>query len=834
MPWSVLTVLLLTNLLVFYRPTLLHPNSTQLNSSGDAFKNYYTPTYHVKYDENYWWFEGMNYPYGEHVVFSDAQPLISNTLKFISHNIVDISGSTQGILNLLMILSFFPGAIFLFLLFRKLKVPPLPAAIFSGLIMLLSPQILRFPGHYALAYLCYVPMLLWGVWTAWENRENPIPWKRWAWSGGVGLFILMWGFIQPYYIMLGGLLAAAVWVMTALYTWRIPMQEGFGPDGKKSILARINWKKLMLAGLHLILQGMLPLVFFKLFLSATDPVTDRPEVPFGFFEYHAYWESVFLPIDFPHLKPLDSLSKLLTGGGIRPISWEGKAYVGLPAAMVFAFFFFRLLFQSGRGVIKKDWKYVFRPSPNRQLNIFIYASCLILLFSCTFPFVWKFKAVVQYIPYLNQFRSIGRFAWLFYYIWTVFTCYFLWLNFRKWRIKGSWKKPMGYAVLGLAMAVFAFEGYYWNHHIARNRLTQSPNPPIESVEDHVPELSWIKEINPDDHAALMMLPYFHEGSENINHKALKVVAPAFQASLRTGLPLTNVMMSRTSLSQTLAQTELQKEEYRPLRALEAWESNKSLLVVRLKEVPIIAIDDLHWFAEKVYEDEFTWAKSLTREHLDTLGTGTNWKIQVALNTIRDADTLIPLGDGKFQTAVDPSLHWDPMDGEEGEKIYRGAGAGQQQATQNKYLWRGPIPGVKAGDILTFSAWLYVGEEGHPKHFFGLEMHPRGDFGEPRYWNYNSSNQYMVAMDGPWALVEKQLEVEEPTDSLTVNFTQWTRRPKYVYVDEFLMRHEDTHVFGLVGEEFFWDGRYYPVQDTSILRQIKETIPVPVEPPFPVE
>lgn len=813
LPYGILTALLLANLLLFYRPTFLHPNSTQLNAGGDAFKNYYTPTYHIKYDESYWWFEGMNYPYGEHVVFSDAQPLISNTLKFISQNIVDVSDSTQGILNLLMLLSFFPGAIFLYLLFRKLKVPPLPASIFSAVIMLLSPQVLRFPGHYALAYLCYVPMLLWFLWTAWENRQHPTPWKRWAWSGSVGVLILAWGFIQPYYIMLGGLMVGATWLMTALMTLKTVPADAQGPATSK-------WKKLLFIGLHLALQALLPLVFFKLFLSATDPVTDRPNVPFGFFEYHAYWESVFLPIDFPHLKPLNALTRVLTGGNIRNVSWEGKAYVGFPATIVFVFFLIRFLFQTGRGFIKKDWKYVVNPSPNRQLNIFIYASILILLFSTTFPFVWKFKAVVQYIPYLNQFRSIGRFAWLFYYVWTIFTCYFLYINFRKWRLKGSWKRPMGYAILGISLLFFGAEGYYWNHHVAKNKLTQVKSQPIEGIENEVPELAWIKNINPDDYSALMMLPYFHEGSENLNHKALKTVGPAFQASLRTGLPLTNVMMSRTSLSQTLAQTEMQKEEYRPLRILKDWKSDKPLLVARLKQIPIWAIEDVTWFAPKVYDDEIVWAKSVSREHLDQLGTGINWKVKSAMEQVLAADTLIPLENGFYQTAIDPTVHRNALDNEKAEKKYRGAGGGQHPATQNKYMWRGPIPGVEAGDKLLFNAWLYVGEEGHPKHYFGTELHARGDFGEPRFWNYNSSNQYIVAMDGPWALVEKEVEVEVPTDSLTVNFTQWKRTPKFVYVDEFLMRKAETHVFGVVEDEFFWDGRYFQIPDVDLLQELK--------------
>ena len=79
------------------------------------------------------------------------------------------------------------------------------------------------------------------------------------------------------------------------------------------------------------------------------------------------------------------------------------------------------------------------------------------------------------------------------------------------------------------------------------------------------------------------------------------------------------------------------------------------------------------------------------------------------------------------------------------------------------------------------------------------------------------------MDGPWALVEKEVDVEVPTDSLTVNFTQWKRRPKYVYVDDFLMRHTDTHVFARVGDEFYWNGRYFPVDKPEIWLKYEQVL-----------
>src|SRR5512133_2457621 len=65
--------------------------------------SYANMEYHIRYDTSYMRCNSMNYPYGEHVFFTNNQPLFSNTVKFISKNIFDISGYTLGMLNFLML-----------------------------------------------------------------------------------------------------------------------------------------------------------------------------------------------------------------------------------------------------------------------------------------------------------------------------------------------------------------------------------------------------------------------------------------------------------------------------------------------------------------------------------------------------------------------------------------------------------------------------------------------------------------------------------------------------------------------------------------------------------
>ena len=69
-------------ILFLFRDVLF--NTRVLTSlGGDGTKNLYTFLYHILYEKGTW-FHGMNYPYGEHLVFTDAQPLFSIPLSYLN------------------------------------------------------------------------------------------------------------------------------------------------------------------------------------------------------------------------------------------------------------------------------------------------------------------------------------------------------------------------------------------------------------------------------------------------------------------------------------------------------------------------------------------------------------------------------------------------------------------------------------------------------------------------------------------------------------------------------------------------------------------------------
>ena len=88
---------------------------------GDGLKNYYTLDYYVKHDSG-WHFSGMNYPYGENIIYTDNQPILALTLQWIDRHVTDIDRHIIGTLNMLMLLSIYFAVLIIYKLLRRWSV----------------------------------------------------------------------------------------------------------------------------------------------------------------------------------------------------------------------------------------------------------------------------------------------------------------------------------------------------------------------------------------------------------------------------------------------------------------------------------------------------------------------------------------------------------------------------------------------------------------------------------------------------------------------------------------------------------------------------------------
>ncbi|MFA4851736.1 MAG: hypothetical protein WC599_04380 [Bacteroidales bacterium] len=542
-------------LITFYGKILKHPNQVYFSNSGDGLQSYYTTLYHIKYDSSYSHFQGMNYPYGEQVLFTNCQPPISNTIKFISRNIIDISDYTIGIINLMMLLSIVIAAVFLYLILKEFNLGWIYSVFIAVGIAYLSPLINRFPGHYSLSYVFTIPVVIYLLIKFYKNPS-------WEKSLVTGLFILLMATFHMYNFAFAAFILGIFWII--------------------QLISDKKYRKWKFAMLNISLQIILPILVINVWLWLTDSVNDRTSYPWGFLEYKSGWEGIFLSdfkVDAPFLKSFIHA---------RQIEWEGWAYIGhLPAYLFLLLFtiwgcipffainnfgFFLILFLSGViiHILLKKRLNLFTITDNKLLNIFLWTGFLAMLFSFAWPFAFS-HGLLHYAGPLRQFRGIARFSWIFFYTINIGVFYYIY------RLKINYKF-LKYAMLVLSVVVLYYDAYQNNKNM-QGGLNNSI-PILNDKQNITLENQWVSLIESKKYQSIIPLPFFHVGSENIwIDPKCQSMYNAFIVSLKTGLPMNAVLMSRTSISQTYDNIQLVLEPYHTFDSKILRVSQKPFLLV---------------------------------------------------------------------------------------------------------------------------------------------------------------------------------------------------------------------------------------------------------------
>lgn len=495
---SILTFLLAFAVLAFfYGSVLLHPNDYIFAPGGDGIKNYYAYMFHARYDSDFWNFGGMNYPFFEHIVYTDGHPLLSWLIGSFG-----LSDYGIGIVNFLMLVSFPVCAVFLYRIIRHYGVSNWWSIAAAIVIAFMSPQVYRMTGHLSLSYVFAIP----GLWWFLIKSLNE---KGYKWSVAIALYLIVFFFTHPY---LGMIL-----VFFSLFFWLV-----------QTFFYRESWKKNLF---RISIQDIFPVVLFQVLVKLTDTHAGRVGEPAGFFDYHASWKSVFVAHDGP-MSFFTKFFKVDVG------NWESLNYVGFPT-VIFAFF---LLFY----LVKKRKEISVRKLASSELGLFIIAAWLILLFAFCFPLKYPFlRWVVDVVGPLKQFRILGRFGWIFFYVFTVFSV----VGF--FRVYTKKSKPYRMAVIFWLGILFYGLEFYPVHQSVSQAVSVSEN--VFKPNSTTPEMrELIDFINQGNYDALMVLPFQHMSSENIMILGTEQANyDAFLLSYHTQTPLMNSVTSRMSLNEAI-------------------------------------------------------------------------------------------------------------------------------------------------------------------------------------------------------------------------------------------------------------------------------------------
>lgn len=725
-----------------------------IEAYGDGGKVYGVMEYHVRWDSTYSHYQGMNYPYGDHVIPSDAMVLHTNTLKFLSSIFGDLSWHIRLALHAGLLLSIMLCAWFLYRLFLFLDLPPWLAVGLAVGLTFLSPQLPRMTAHFGLGHVAALPALLWGL-IRFEDTRN---WKQ---SLLVALIISVFSLLHFYFFAIMGMF--------------VGLYMGF------RFLQRPGFKVLGYYAGHFSLQVLLPFFFFYLWMNYQDLVSDRPERPWGFLFYKSDWQAVFTSLTQPHWRFYQDTIKPLAG-----TQYEGRAYVGLIAAAGFLLLIIRWVYNAFRqpfvqvgGVRKPFW------------NAAFWASLILLLFSMGYPFIWSgMEHWADYFGPIRQFRSIGRFNWIFFYV----------LNLvvfaEAWRlIQRRGRKNAGMALFFLALLLLLAEAYFFQRSVDAKL-----DPPQSSVPDS-------SEIDFSTYQAILTIPYFNIGSDNIWMDPVGMAIPQTMGlSVATGLPTANAMLTRTSLSQTLKQMELVLEPYRLPQIFDDYPSNKPLLLMVAKgpEHRIEPHKHLWEGLEPLFTDEryklYHLPLELYSERIEAR--------ELALRELWEQDSLTwyPHGD-MYSLSEQPDFVLDHFDNKQAERSLRGNGALQAPGSDRTLLYDGALPGDSTDTGFLFNFWLYL----------ATDLAGRGQFVLELYDDNNTllSTQYtpqiykhLKAVDDGWGLLEWPYSFDMRPERVRLYYNSPEMGNTPVQFDELLIRTQDAQIMQVTGQSCWWNNRMF--------------------------
>ena len=565
--FSVLAVVLLAVAVCFrfFGEIILHPDEFLFGPSGDGLKNYFSVAYQVIHGDGLW-FNGMLYPYGDHLMFADGQPLLTKILQFFIEP--DVSNGQQiiSIMNLLMIGSLVVAAWCVHRLLVWNYVNPWFAVPFSLTLAFLSPQLARFVGHYALGYTFFVPMS-WLLIASFSRSKWP-----WLIALVTSVFVFAFGYLHPYYLFI------FVIFLGAILGWELIIKR-FRFTQVKQLLPRI-------------FTLIVPLVVFMILQSAADPYSDRPTSPAGIYSFMATFYSVFTPVYDPFRHLFHSyLFRIFI-----PTSWEGNAYIGIVATVILV----ASIFTFGKRVLSRNLNVFSHPVLPPVLRSAFIPSILVLLFSMGLFHRLGLLQLSDLITPIKQFRSLGRIAWVFYYVFSVWAVYHLYVMFRYFRSVNNGRFTYHISIL---IAVCAF---VWMLdaivNIKFHKAQMLNRNAVESFSEKYLTDWKSAGVNVEAHQAILPLPLQLIGSEKIGlengHRSL---AYAMKGAFSSGLPIIGGAMSRTSMEVTEKTAQLVANSLFPRPILDDMNDDLKLLLLRSNEPLNREENRLIGLAEKVFD-----------------------------------------------------------------------------------------------------------------------------------------------------------------------------------------------------------------------------------------
>ena len=475
---------------------------------GDGLVIYYDMIFHASYGRGTM-FTGMNYPYGEFIFLTDSEGAFTTVLQWVNRYLFDIQTLVPGFIHFMNIILLPACSIFLFYIFQYFNVRNWLAFLFGILITFLSPQMIRFGGHFGLAYPFLIPLvMLWAL----RKYKLGMPEKRDLLVLGILLFFF---FNNPYVGFTSAGLLLGIGALLAL--------------------TGIRQSKKLKAALWIGSVGLIAILIPFMVFRFYDPVSDRMEMQWGFFYYHATLEGLLYP---PYSMLNDLLLKL--NAPLKPVEFESQINLGFVSILL------------GIGTLLAGFVNFFRKNKSKDQPLFSTENAL-LLGGAILMFLYAANTSIFPLPQswmeehmapLLMFKASGRMGWPLYFAVGISGVLFLEQLLKKIKLP-----LIHFAITGVLATIWIFEihsyvVFHYKDCFHDNFFsTDNRQKILDTLAEH--------HVDVNEFQAMLVLPKMMAWTDDFIsdlHWASQFYSMRISAA--TGLPMISAMLSRMSMGQT--------------------------------------------------------------------------------------------------------------------------------------------------------------------------------------------------------------------------------------------------------------------------------------------
>lgn len=747
--WPLFIGLVLTcvGLFYFYPKVFRQPNEYLLSASGDGIKNYYTFSFFINNDTSFINTKAANYPFGEHFAYLDAQPLFSFTIKILKKIFPSVGDYTVAIVNLLIFLSVVVAYFFLYKIIICYNVNEWLAALFALGVLLLSPQFYRIYGHYSLSYMWVIP----ATFFFFLNFNKSLFYQ-------IGSFILLLFvyLIHNYF----GLIASALFFVAGVVNYLLNRKE-----------LKVKYLLKIVA-----IPFLVTLIIF-IFTSVTDKHIERTTAPYGVFTYHSNFRSVFLPVEFVIHKLF--YGWLLSFTDVHPEFFEGVGYVGVFVNIYLIVLLIILLF-------KERFEF-FRKLFTKDFILLLIVSAIFLLVALEKPIEKIIVLVAKVIPMVRQFRSLGRFIWVFYYLINIAMLIFVYRMFLELYRKN---KKIVNVLLFVPMFLIFIEAYAFQNQWSKLGLKDKNVFLSKNLPNDIKKS--LDSLRQYDFQAIMPLPFYHYGSEDFSYDcgdhAIHYYTMLF--SYHLNLPSVSSNLSRTSVEETRQILSIFLPEFYPKPIQEKF-NDKPLLVIYLKNSQLNP------------EEERIFRNIQIIGHTNDLILGILWPKDLfefdqteVLTKFTDLKKRNLYKNGYYVSDTSAFVFYDSFDTLKSDIYYLVHGAFKGNKRHYNTLAFVEANKLKPNKTYVVSFWYY--NKGFSRNINMFVIEEISSDGKAQ-WIKISSPVGAKYVNGYWSLLEVEF-VPKADCSYKFLFPKNIRSWQNVfYVDDFLIRPDDVDVFVVIND-----------------------------------